>query len=139
MTTVEKETKIDDVVTELRRRIHQGQYVAGQRLPSERDIAEELGVSRPTVRTALLRLQSENLLDVVPRGGAFVRSPSAKALIGPSNPTIAKGPELKHAGSFIRAMEVQGRQTLIRFIEPSSLIRAGEDIGKKMEISPKAR
>jgi GntR family transcriptional regulator len=139
MTTVEKETKIDDVVTELRRRIHQGQYVAGQRLPSERDIAEEMGVSRPTVRTALLRLQSENLIDVVPRGGAFVRSPSAKAVIGPSNPTILTGLELKHAGSFIRAMELQGRQTQIRFIEPSSIIAAGEEIGEKMEISPKTK
>ena len=63
----------------------QGQYVAGQRLPSEREIAEELNVSRATVRNAFLRLQAENLIDIVPRGGAFVRSPSAKVIVGPSN------------------------------------------------------
>ena len=32
-------------------------------------------------------------------------------------------------------MEAQGRKTLVRFIKPSSIIPAGEDIGTKMEIS----
>lgn len=125
----EKETKIDEIVEELQKRILQGFYAAGQRLPSEREIAEELDVSRVTVRTALLRLQAENMLDIVPRGGAFVRSAGAKAI-------IASGPELKQSGSFIRAMEQQGRQTLIRFIEPSSIIPSGNEIGAKMNIDP---
>jgi GntR family transcriptional regulator len=86
-------------------------------------------VSRVTVRTALLRLQAENLLDIVPRGGAFVRSVSTKAI-------IASGPELKQSGSFIRTMERQGRQTLVRFIEPSSIIPTGGAIGAKMEVDP---
>jgi GntR family transcriptional regulator len=132
----EKDTKIDEVVAELTRRIEQGIYTAGQQLPSEREIAEELGVSRPTVREALARLQTENLIDIVPRSGAFIRHPNAKVLIGPSNPTIAKGLELKRAGSFIRAMEAQGRQTLVRFIEPSSIIPAGTEIGAKLNTNP---
>ncbi len=125
----EKDTKIDEIVEELSNRTAQGHYVSGQRLPSERDLADELNVSRVTIRTALLRLQAENLIDVVPRGGAFVRSPSTKA-------SIASGPELKQSGSFIRAMEQQGRQTFIRFIEPSSIIPAGNEIGAKMSTDP---
>ena len=125
----QKETKIDEIVEELQKRILQGFYAAGQRLPSEREIADELNVSRVTVRTALLRLQAENLLDIVPRGGAFVRSVSTKAI-------IASGPELKQSGSFIRTMERQGRQTLVRFIEPSSIIPTGGAIGAKMEVDP---
>src|SRR5579885_3430292 len=125
----EKETKIDEIVEELQRRITQGLYAAGQRLPSEREIADELNVSRVTVRTALLRLQAENMVDIVPRGGAFVRSTGAKAI-------IASGPELKQSGSFIRAMERQGKQTLVRFLEPSSIIPAGNEIGTKMNIDP---
>jgi len=135
---VDKDTKIDEVVAELTNRINRGEYAAGQRLPSEREITEELNISRATVRAALLRLQAENLIDIVPRGGAFVRSPSTKVLVGPSSPSIASGLELKRAGSFIRAMEAQGRKTLIRFIEPSSIIPAGEEIGTKMGISPDA-
>lgn len=83
----EKETKIDEIVAELSGRIAQGYYVAGRRLPSERELAEALHVSRVTIRSALLRLQAENLLDIVPRGGAFVRSTSTKV-------SIASGPEL---------------------------------------------
>ncbi len=133
---VEKDTKIDEVAATLLLRIHQGQYVSGQRLPSEREFAEEFGVSRVTVRAALLRLQSDNIIDIIPRGGAFVRSSSTKVVIGPHNPTIAKGLELKRAGSFIRAMQAQGHQTLVRFIEPSSIIPAGDEIGEKMETNP---
>lgn len=125
----EKDTKIDEMVEELNRRIAQGRYVAGQRLPSERELADELNVSRVTIRAALLRLQSENLVDVVPRGGAFVRSPGTRAI-------IASGPELKQSGSFIRAMEQQGRQTFVRFIEPSSITPAGNEIGAKMSTDP---
>src|SRR2546430_804922 len=125
----EKNTKIDEIVEELSNRIAQGHYAAGQRLQSERELADELYVSRVTIRTALLRLQAENLIDIVPRGGAFVRSTSTKAI-------IASGPELKQSGSFIRAMEQQGRQTFVRFIEPSSIIPAGNEIGPKMSTDP---
>ncbi len=123
---LEKDTKIDEVVTAIHQRISRGEYVAGQRLPSERDIAEELGVSRVTVRNALLRLQAENIVDIVPRGGAFVRATNAKVTIGPAN-GIATGLELKRAGSFIRAMEGQGRHTLVPFI------------GSKMGVEPKTK
>ncbi len=136
---VDKDTKIDEVAIELKRRIERGEYAAGQRLPSEREITDELNVSRATVRGALLRLQAENIIDIVPRGGAFVRSPSTKVLVGPTSPNIARGLELKRAGSFIRAMEAQGRKTLIRFIEPSSIILVGEEIGAKMGIKPETK
>jgi GntR family transcriptional regulator len=129
----DKDTKIDELVAYLLQKINKGEYVGGRRLPSEREIAEEVGVSRVTVRAAILRLQSNNIVDVVPRGGTFVRSMSAKAVVGPSQPTIASGPELKRSGSFIRAMEAQGRQTLVRFIEPSSIILAGNKVGAQME------
>lgn len=133
---VEKDTKIDEIAAELKNRIDQGRYAAGQRLPSERELTDQLHVSRATVRGALLRLQAENFVDIVPRGGAFVRSSSSKIVVGPSSPGIASGLELKRAGSFIRAMEAQGRKTLVRFIEPSSIIPAGEKLSEKMGISP---
>jgi DNA-binding GntR family transcriptional regulator len=125
----EKDTKIDETVEALSRRIMQGWYAAGQRLPAERELADELKVSRVTIRAALLRLQAENLIDVVPRGGAFVRSPGTRVV-------IASGPELKQSGSFIRAMEQQGRQTFVRFIAPSSIAPAGNEVAAKMNIDP---
>jgi GntR family transcriptional regulator len=133
---MEKDTKIDGIAAALQQRIEKEQYVAGQRLPSERDISEEFEVSRATVRAALLRLQADNSIDVIPRGGAFVRSASPKAIVGMLPPPKHIGPELKHAGSFIHAMEAQGRATTVRFLEPSSIIEAGKALGEIMEISP---
>lgn len=134
-----KETRIDEVVAALSRRIESGEHVAGQRLPSEREIAEELQTSRVTVRAALLRLQADNLIDIIPRSGTFVRSSSAKAIIGRSQLTLATSPELKRHGSFIRAMEAQGRHVHVRFLEPSSIMFAGDEIGAKLQISPQTR
>lgn len=136
----EKDTKIDEVVAELLNRIERGIYTAGQRLPSERELTEELHVSRATIRGALLRLQTENAIDIVPRGGVFVRTPSTKVVVGPTSPMAMKAPALElKAGSFIRALEAQGRQTLVRFIEPSSIVPAGDDLGEKMQIAPETK
>jgi len=127
--TDEHESKIDIASQVLRERITDGVYVVGQRLPSERELSDNLGVSRITVRSALLRLQADNLIDVVPRGGAFVRPPSP--------PTVmAYGPELAQAGSFVRAMEEQGRHTHVRFLDPSAIVPADADLMAKLRVAP---
>ena len=56
------------VVNRLRRAIHLGDYLPGDRLPSERDIADRLEVSRESVREAIRVLESEGY--VVSRRGA---------------------------------------------------------------------
>lgn len=63
-----------DVVTgEIRRSILSGALAPGTRLVEER-LAEELGVSRNPVREALRSLETEGLVAVLPRRGAFVAS-----------------------------------------------------------------
>jgi DNA-binding FadR family transcriptional regulator len=56
------------VVQRIRRAIHLGDYLPGDRLPSEREIAERLEVSRETVREAIKVLENEGY--VVSRRGA---------------------------------------------------------------------
>jgi DNA-binding GntR family transcriptional regulator len=56
---------------ELRRRILNNEFAAGERLV-ESKIAEEFGVSRTTLRSALRDLASENLVEVTKRRGCFV-------------------------------------------------------------------
>ncbi len=53
-----------------------GEFVPGQRLPTERDLATTLGVSRSTVREAMHRLEALGYVDVRRgrHGGAYVRS-----------------------------------------------------------------
>jgi GntR family transcriptional regulator, hexuronate regulon transcriptional repressor len=61
------------VAATLERAIAQGQYQPGQRLASERDLAEELGVSRPTVRRAVIALEMRGLLESRQGSGIYVR------------------------------------------------------------------
>ncbi|MFF0475980.1 GntR family transcriptional regulator [Streptomyces sp. NPDC004284] len=59
------------VYVELRERIIEGDYPAGLRLV-EREIADDLRVSRVPVREAMQRLESEGFLTVQPRRGSVV-------------------------------------------------------------------
>ena len=52
----------DLVVEQLRRAIHLGRFVAGDKLPPERELAKQLGVSRTTVRDAVKILEGEGLV-----------------------------------------------------------------------------
>ena len=50
-----------------------GEYRPGDQLPSERDLAEQLRVSRPTVREAMIALEVRGLIDIRVGVGMFVR------------------------------------------------------------------
>jgi DNA-binding FadR family transcriptional regulator len=49
-----------------------GQMVSGQQLPPERQLAEDLQVSRPVLHQALVDLAGKGLVEIVPRRGVFV-------------------------------------------------------------------
>src|SRR6516165_1395491 len=55
--------------------IEKGEYAAGARLPPERDLARQLGVSRPSVRAALIALEVEGYVEVRVGSGVYVRGP----------------------------------------------------------------
>lgn len=62
------------IASALRDAIVEGRLMVDQRLPSEQELAEQFGVSRPTVREALKRLAAQNLIRTQrgATGGAFV-------------------------------------------------------------------
>lgn len=62
------------IASALRDAIVEGRLIVDQRLPSEQELAEQFGVSRPTVREALKRLAAQNLIRTQrgATGGAFV-------------------------------------------------------------------
>jgi DNA-binding FadR family transcriptional regulator len=53
--------------------IQKGEYPVGAKLPAERDLARQLGVSRPTVREALIALEITGLVEVRIGSGAVVK------------------------------------------------------------------
>ena len=65
--------KCDLLYQTLRDRIFSGYYSAGMSLPREVDLAEEFGVARNTLRSALAGLEKEGLIRRVKSKGTFVR------------------------------------------------------------------
>ncbi len=63
------------IADQLRSLIQQGEYPVGSRLPAERELAAQLGVSRPSVREALIALEVEGLVDVRVGSGVLVLAP----------------------------------------------------------------
>lgn len=74
MTTL-REKSTDSVYQQLRAKILGDEFRPGMQL-LERDLVSLFGVSRTPVREALVRLQKENLLQIVPRHGIRVRQVS---------------------------------------------------------------
>ena len=60
------------IARELASAIAHGTYQVGQRLPSERELAQSFGVSRATVREALIAIELDGLVDVRTGSGVYV-------------------------------------------------------------------
>lgn len=56
----------------LRGRIEAGEFTPGQRLPTERDLQQELGAAATTVRRAMRLLAAEGLVITTPGRGTHV-------------------------------------------------------------------
>ncbi len=71
-----------DIVRQVQANIANGKLAPGDRLPSEKELSEQFGLSRTTVRDALRVLESQGLvaIKVGAGGGTFVASPSDQPL-----------------------------------------------------------
>ena len=79
-----KTTKIpDEVYKQIVTLISSGEIKPSEKLPSERDISAELGVSRQSVREALYRAETMGLIEVKQGEGSFVRSSISNKLKAP--------------------------------------------------------
>src|SRR5512137_1005933 len=67
------------IADQIRELIRAGEFLAGSRLPPERDLAKQLGVSRPSVREALIALEVEGLVEVRIGSGIYVLGRSGAA------------------------------------------------------------
>ena len=70
--TVEPKRLYRQIAEQLRSLIAGGEFQAGSRLPAERDLAKQLGVSRPSVREALIALEVEGWVEVRTGSGVYV-------------------------------------------------------------------
>ena len=67
---------VREVADQVRGTIESGQFASGERLPSERDLAFELGISRTVLRESLSSLESLGYLEARLGQGRFVADPN---------------------------------------------------------------
>jgi DNA-binding FadR family transcriptional regulator len=94
--TIEPRRLYRQVAEQLRDLIDRGEYPVGGRLPAERELAVQLGVSRPTVREALIALEVDGRVRIRVGSGIYVtaaREPACPALpvAGPFEILAARG------------------------------------------------
>ncbi len=93
------------IADQLRNYILQGDFKPGSRLPPERDLTQRLGVSRPSLREALIALEIEGVVDIKMGSGVYVRT---LALEGTNNTvTLGESPsELMQARALIEGESI---------------------------------
>lgn len=81
-TTLKKESPADKIIVQIRSLITSGQLKSGDKLPSERKLAEKLGVGRTHVRDAIRKLEFYGILKTLPQSGTVVAGIGITALEG---------------------------------------------------------
>jgi len=69
-----KRSLVDQALEQLRWRISEGRWAIGERLPTEPELAAELGISRNTVREAMRVLAFSGLIEIRQGDGSYLRS-----------------------------------------------------------------
>ncbi|ROL82900.1 GntR family transcriptional regulator [Pseudomonas chlororaphis] len=69
-----KRSLVDQALEQLRQRINDGVWGIGQRLPTEPELAAELGISRNTVREAMRVLAFSGLVEIRQGDGSYLRA-----------------------------------------------------------------
>lgn len=72
--------------------IRKGVFAPGARLPGERELADRLGVSRPSLREALIALETTGLIETRIGDGTYVRAEIPPVFVFPLGPAADLGP-----------------------------------------------
>ena len=83
----------DDIVEQLEGMILEGTLKSGERLPAERALAEQFGVSRPSLREAIQKLAAKGLLVSRQGGGNYVADSLGSTFSDPLLHLLENNPE----------------------------------------------
>jgi GntR family transcriptional regulator len=124
---IKRQTPVSQqVVLILEKRIRDGNYRAGERLPAENDLSTELGVSRASLRTALAKLETAGLIIRKHGDGTYVAQtpPDSEGLIGA-------------IWQFDHLIRITGREPSVRALSVNQR-PASEEESRKLRIEPGA-
>jgi GntR family transcriptional repressor for pyruvate dehydrogenase complex len=122
---VRRVRSFDDVTLQIREAIRTEAIPVGSRLPSERDLCEMFGVSRPTLREALRSLEALGVVEIRQgsKGGAFARAPS-EDLLGHALSTLLsfQGATQEELMEFRLSFEGENAELAAQRVSPEELV-----------------
>lgn len=134
----------DAIVKELEAIILDGVLKPGDRLPPERQLSEQLGVSRASLREAIKQMAARGLLESRQGGGTFVTNRLDRTFAGPWQEMLAQHPNLREdVLEFRRMMEGQvaalaavrateaDRARLVRLYDELEAACQGDDLARQ--------
>jgi len=91
-----KQAKLADVImAQLEAMIIEGSLLPGQKLPPERELAQQFNVSRPSLREAIQKLEAKQLVSRRQGGGTFVSNNILGGLADPLFDLLSKSTEVQ--------------------------------------------
>lgn len=125
------------IADRVRSLIQDGQFPAGSRLPAERELAHQLGVSRPSLREALIALEIAGNVEIRMGSGIYVTAESEKrslahgTSIGESPLEIMQARETVEGSVVVTACARMTTQRLAELRATIDAMRLNVNVGRK--------
>ena len=85
-----KKKLYEEIVDLMLKRIKDGELNPGDKLPSERVLAEELGVGRPVIREAIRSLELMGCIESRIGDGTYIKAPSIEHVVNPISVVVSQ-------------------------------------------------
>lgn len=112
----------EEIVRQIQRKIVRGEFAIGEKLPSERDLAESLQVNRATLREALKKLELLGLVEIRHGDGIYVQNYLESGNLELFKDLMVMNGELDY-GILMNILEIR------RLLIPEMAARAAENRG----------
>lgn len=123
------------IINQIKDSIGKGEFKKGDRLPSERIMSEQLGVSRATVREAIRSLEIMGLVECIQGEGNFITNNLENTLVEPiSLMFILNQGKINEINELRRALELEAMKVATNKMSDSS-IRKLEELCRIIETS----
>ncbi|MBR7652248.1 FadR family transcriptional regulator [Brucella oryzae] len=135
--TAEPRRLYQQIADRVRSLIQDGQFPAGSRLPAERELAQQLGVSRPSLREALIALEIAGNVEIRMGSGIYVTAESEKrslshgASIGESPLEIMQAREMVEGSVVVTACARMTPERLAELRATIDAMKVNVDAGRK--------
>ena len=118
---IKKTSLPEEIVEVIKGAIKDGEWKAGERLPSESDLAESFGVNRLTLRMALQKLNAQGILVTRVGEGTFVRDFDFATYIGEVSDFYLKPEMIDNVCEFRKALEIDSARLAMERASPDEL------------------